>query len=166
MKILQTFDGLDYELTDQQAAEIEKVQTQGIKKGFYISGDYISVSSIKGIFKVPDRAAQDMRAALPFPGMGYDGVMGKARSLKNLKAMERGLENSIRKMQRLDPSKVFYNARKLLHTVQTKIRLIENPPSPVVEAVAEAVPTQPFPELKPAVPIVDVAIPQAIELPY
>lgn len=49
MIILQTFGGIDYELTLDQVEKIQQQSTLGKTGGFWIGKDYIAFSAIKGI---------------------------------------------------------------------------------------------------------------------
>ena len=163
MKILQTFNNLDYELTDEQAEAIMQASTEGKQNGIWVSRDYIAFSAIKGITSAPER--KPAGPALP-PGMdrGYGGVINlAARRLSHLKALARGMATAVENLG--GPQKA-PKAASLLTTVLKRIESIENPRS------AEVPPTIPPPLEDLAEPeiVMAGAIPQDpdlnIEVPF
>lgn len=58
MKILQTFNDLDYEITDEQAEQIMHASTSAKSNGIWIDKDYIAFAAIKGITTLPEKKVE------------------------------------------------------------------------------------------------------------
>lgn len=92
MKILQTFDKLDYEVTEEQADSIQQASVSGKQNGIWIGKDYVAFASIKGItdLKAPGQAYP----ALP-PAKDFRAIIQSAKKGTHLKALGLGLKRAI-----------------------------------------------------------------------
>lgn len=95
MKILQTFDNLDYEITEQQATQIMEQSTTGKAGGIWINGDYIHFSQIKGITKATEYEQPKIEAK----GIGLSGIISLAKRKSAIEALAKGLKKAKIKLE-------------------------------------------------------------------
>lgn len=112
MKILQTFNDLDYEITDEQADQIMEASTSSKQNGIWIKGDYVAFAAIKNISSLPEKPI--VQQALP-AGRGFKGIIEKAPN-KGLELMAKGLKKFI--SERKAKGESTRNSEKLLETMR------------------------------------------------
>lgn len=115
MKILQTFDNLDYELTEQQAENIMQASIEGKTSGIWIGKDYIAFASIKGITDLPEKVNNYPQ----LPAKGYMGIINSSPN-RGLEAMARGLKKFIAKNPNSSKAKSLLEKMRLQYAKKNK----------------------------------------------
>lgn len=94
MIILETFDGKNYEITEEQVTKIHELSLAGKVNGIWITNEYIAFPSIKGITETQSKPNYP-----ELPAVGYTGIVKLADSLTKLERFVKGLKKTKAKLE-------------------------------------------------------------------
>lgn len=115
MKVIETYDNLSYEITDEQHAKIMQQSSTGESKGIWLGGDYIAWSSIKAIHESLHGYGQPYEE---LPAKGITGILEAPKSKNAKEALLRGLEKAKKRLMVVGGMKETRNLDEMIKHVK------------------------------------------------